>query len=70
MLISLRLCPYMCPVLPFHHVASVPHTGKGIPEQCIVVSVEVPACQRAAMIAHDHPIWIQHRHHLQRSKSE
>ena len=51
--------------LPLHHVADVPHTGKRVPEQCPVVSVEVPAGQRAAVIPHHHTIRVQHRHHLQ-----
>lgn len=68
--ICLRVCSCAFPVLPFYHVSGVPHTWKGIPEQCLVISVEVPACQRAAVIAHYHTIWIQHWHHLQQNKSE
>ena len=47
----------------------MPHTRKRFPEQCLVISIEVPACQRAAVIAHDHTIRIQHRHHLQHHRS-
>lgn len=52
----------------FHHVSGVPHRRKGISEQCPVVSVEVPACKRAAVVTHHDTIWVQHWDHLQHQR--
>lgn len=55
---------------PLDHVPGVPDTGEGVPQQGIVVPVQVPAGQRAAVVPHNHPVWVQHGHHLQVRKGE
>ena len=50
---------------PLDHGYGVPDGGVGALQLRAVVPVEVPPGQRAAVVAHDHSIWVQHGHHLE-----
>ena len=48
-----------------HHLSRVPDARKRFLENCLVVSIQVTARERAAVVADDNAVRIQHRHDLE-----
>lgn len=57
---------YDLPLLlePFHHLLDVPHRGVALLERAGVNTVQVHLRERAAVVAVDHAVRVQHRYDL------